>query len=474
MTRANALVIVVFTSERSRLKTGLSAICQQLRRCAAQAPRREAAGFVAVARLRARCALRCRCPGSDGRGMEQSIREHLSQEHVDASLSALDELSRIVSAAGPKGHAPRRSLVVRIGCVDHGAFLSPVLQGFSIAHATPEGVLTGPGDGELVYAVVLLQPVESQIRTVLSFLGTLIERQRLIARGEFEVTELEGAAQEVDRQTADLLDDRLRRDDWREVAASIRERAFASGFALETRVASPLLDPEEIATRSPVLRRVYNEIEPVRSMVDRVAGLFGSSLTIEGPGASEAAMSIAREILDLGDLRRYSAQLIRDVHVCGNGYLLLPPPSGPRLIMAEDISHDGRQWLVRGLRGHAAVPVEETSILHLQGMHQTSGRFGMSLLEPFVVHLAQIDIMREVIEDAVPLASAGDDRARQWATRIEPFARAHIVDAFTRIEGVLAGGAAGLPAPPADLYFPGHQLMGGAAPRLTYIPTTGE
>ena len=56
-------------------------------------------------------------------------------------------------------------------------------------------------------------------------------------------------------------------------------------------------------------------------------------------------MGVARDILDIGDLRRYSAHLIRDLHVCGNGYLLLPPPAGPRLLLAEDIWHDGQRWM---------------------------------------------------------------------------------------------------------------------------------
>ena len=144
---------------------------------------------------------------------------------------------------------PARDLLVRVGCVDHGAFLSPVLQGFSIFHATNDGVLTGPGDGELVYTVALMQPVELQIQTALSFFGTLIERQSLINGCDFEVTELERSAQDLDRQTMDLIDDRLRRDDWRAVAAEIGSRARASGFSLKATVASPLLGPAEIATR---------------------------------------------------------------------------------------------------------------------------------------------------------------------------------------------------------------------------------
>ena len=91
------------------------------------------------------------------------------------------------------------------------------------------------------------------------------------------------------------------------------------------------------------------------------------------------------------------------------------------------------------------------------------------------MHLAQIDLIREVIEEGVPAAaSSGDDRARQWATRIEPFARAQIADAFARVEEILAGGTSGLPEPPADLYFPGHELMNGSAPRLTYSAATRE
>src|SRR4051794_7051421 len=126
--------------------------------------------------------------------MELGAREMLSREHVDASLSGLNDLCEILSVKPTDVSSIQPLLKVRFGCLSDGGFLVSDLKGFSVARLDSKGLLIGPGHGELVYALVLLHPVEVQIHTALSFLGSLVERQALLSSGDYKVAELDSAA----------------------------------------------------------------------------------------------------------------------------------------------------------------------------------------------------------------------------------------------------------------------------------------
>jgi hypothetical protein len=72
-----------------------------------------------------------------------------------------------------------------------------------------------------------------------------------------------------------------------------------------------LMNAADLALRTPILRRVYNEMPEIRNAIDKVATMLSQSLMTVG-GGSEQVAAFARDLLDVGSTRTYLAHLARD------------------------------------------------------------------------------------------------------------------------------------------------------------------
>ena len=404
--------------------------------------------------------------------------------HMAASPAALTELARLTTAdPGPRGARP---LHVRLSHFEHGAALSLQLFGFSVLPATGEPVIrpTPPGmaarppaaglrppeavsaEHPLIYAVIANHSVPVQIEHTLAMLATLVARQELISAGkDLNVPEIDRVAAEVDTRATTAVTDMLRSQGWRAAAQAISARSAAAGLPLAVTYSPVLMDAGDLALRAPILRRVYNEMPEIRSAIDKVATTLSQSLMTIG-GDSERVAAFARNLLDAGSSRTYLAHLARDAFVCGNGYLSFGtvPDEDIRLLPPEQVMILNPDT-VRVTEG--SNHVIHSPVMHITGAEQQDSPYGLSILEPFVHLQTEREIMQETLETAqawnqIPVP----ETARTWALGNIPLARRRLKDIENKIAATLGASANLQVQPPADLYFPGYELMAPAAAGL--------
>lgn len=392
--------------------------------------------------------------------------------HVSASAHALDELATLISTPVRSGQGEPH--VVKFGNIDHGGLLNPLLYGFSMQDVSPAGEVggEGAGSGQLHYAVVVNQKVDIQIRTALEAVTNLLYRRELIEasrKRDGGLQDLIGTVSVADRQTSAGLDDQFRRSDWRNIARQIRERAIAAGVSLHVEFASPLLAQSAIRDRVPALRRVYNEFHIARETVDKVAAALSQGLRVAGGHLPEAAMHLADEMLDVGQVRTFLAHLARDAFVCGNGYLdMRTPTTGLRLLQPENVEHllSGALAITDRASGEQ-LTTEPTAILHLSAVTQPGSEMGLSILEPLMTMQVQQDVADTAVTEAVALATQqNSSKAMTWVDEVQSLAAETRAENKRRATDLLRGGSSALPDPPADLYFPGQTVMQPASPPL--------
>lgn len=404
--------------------------------------------------------------------------------HMAASAVALAELARLASV-GP-GQPGSRVLHVRLSHFEHGAALSLQLFGFFMLPAISEPVIApaAPGlppkppaagllppdkataDQPLIYAVTANHPVPVQVEHALATLAILVARQELTSGGTLQVPQIDVQADEADTRATAAVRDTLRSQGWRAAARAIGARSAAAGLPLAVTYAPVLMEASALALRAPILRRVYNEMPEVRRAVDKAATVLSQGLTTFG-GGSEQVASFARDILDVGSTRTYLAHLARDAFVCGNGYLSFGAVADEdvRLLQPEQVT----------ILGPHAVRVADgsTQAVHRPVMHMTGGGqqdsfYGLSILEPFV----GLQLDRELFQETIDIADAwtrgpAPKEAREQVQQNVPLARSRLEYVAKRITETLGGTAHLRAEPPADLYFPGHELMSPAAARLS-------
>ncbi len=222
------------------------------------------------------------------------------------------------------------------------------------------------------------------------------------------------------------------------------------------------MGPRDLAMRAPILRRVYNEMPEVRLAVDKAATLLSQGLTAVGTGSEQVA-SFARDLLDVGSTRTDLAHLARDAFVCGNGYLTFGevPDEDIRLLRPEQVTILGPTTVLVADGGTRAV---HRHVMHMTGGEQLNSPYGLSILEPFVnlqldreIHQLSLDIAEAWAYGPVP------EVARVRAQENVPLARRRLEHIGRQVTQTLGGTAHLRTEPPADLYFPGHELMAPAA-----------
>jgi hypothetical protein len=398
--------------------------------------------------------------------------QSLTAEHLAAASSALREVARLVSVEGQPGDRSVRR--VRVGHIDHGAFLSLELRSFAMMEVDQQGLLLDPDSGEVILAMVANHPVSVQITTLLAFLANFLARQDLTSEmrsGDRGIDDIDALALTADALATQQVEDDLRIGNWEQAARRLSSRASNSRFALEVRIAEPLMQPEEIALRVPLLRRVYNTQPRIREAIDRVTGL-SLALRIGGDDIPPEVFRQMQAQVDVGRLQKFIAHLMRDTFVCGNGYLAFSNSdhSPMRLLVPEFVRHvnDGYQ-LYDAVSGQ--FQLIEGQVLHLTGAKQVGSDYGLSLLEPFV----QIATTNETLDSAVndvALAQPPIDRvdeAAAWLKQVVDLRERTFADSAERIAETLGGATRSFRNPSGEeLYFPGLELMSNAAERLQF------
>jgi hypothetical protein len=402
----------------------------------------------------------------------------LTREHIEAATSALKSIAALASYPDESGQRSKRR--VRVGHIDHGAFLNLSLRSIAMLEVDKQGLLLdAAGSGEVVVAMVVNQPISLQITTLLEFLGAYLARQDLTSEmrsGGRDIGDVDALALSADAHAAQQVQDDLRSGSWEQAARRLADRARNDGFSLEIRFAEPLLEKHELDVRVPLLRRVYNTQSTVREAVDRVAGI-SLSLHLEGDDLPPDIFRRMEAQLDLGSMKRFSAHLLRDAFVCGNGYLAFGTgeQSPMRLLLPEFVRHVGKdRYEVRDNAATEYMPVEG-QVLHLPGAKQVGSDYGLSLLEPFLQISATNETMEGVVQDAALLQPPPGrvEEASAWLKQVIELRERTFSDSAERIVTLLGGSTRSFVDPLAeDLYFPGLQQMADAAERLQFRDAT--
>jgi hypothetical protein len=228
------------------------------------------------------------------------------------------------------------------------------------------------------------------------------------------------------------------------------------------------MDADALALRAPILRRVYNEMPEIHSAIDKVATMLSQGLITLG-GGSDRIAAFARNLLDAGSSRTYLAHLARDAFVCGNGYLSFGrvPDEDIRLLSPERVTILNPET-VRVSEGSSHVI--HSPVLHVTGAEQQGSPYGLSVLEPFVHLQTEREIMQETLEIAaaweqIPVPEA----ARTWAVSSVPLACRRLKDIGSKVTATLGASGNLQVEAPADLYFPGYELMAPAAAGLALV-----
>lgn len=399
----------------------------------------------------------------------------LTLEHIEAASAALKKIAALASCPDESGQRARRC--VRVGLVDHGAFLSLQLRSFAMMEVDQKGYLLNVADsGEVVLAMVANQPVSVQITTLLQFLETFLARQHLTAEirsGGRGIADIDAIALSADESATRQVQDDLRIGDWERTARRISDRARNDGYALEVRFAEPLLEKNQIDLRLPLLRHVYNTQEVVRKAVDRVAGI-SLSLHLAGDDVPPEAFRQTQALLDVSALQRFSAHLMRDAFVCGNGYLALGDDrnqSSMRLFLPELVRHVGEgHYEAREEPGGEFRPVVGY-VLHHTGARQVGSEYGLSLLEPFIQIAATNEALESGIHDVAMLQPPPHrvEEASAWLQHVISLRERTFAENAKRVATILGGATASLRDPSSEaLYFPGLAFMDNAAERLRF------
>lgn len=410
-----------------------------------------------------------------------------TRSHLIASTRALSDLASIISTAPSLDNGEGQ--YVRIGLFDHGSCLNQLAFGFAIQLGLgrivqpptaprmpappPAHVVQSPAsteDSPLLYAVVANHPVDVQIQHTISFLARLVGRRVLTSglSGD-SIKNVDVIGSQIDAQADQEVADLIRLQGWRAAANAVKVRAEASRSPLVVHAASPLMTHDQITRQVPIARRIYNESPSVRGAIDRLATQFSQGMNSMGGTNAETA-GFVRDFLDLGLSRTYTAHLVRDAYVCGNGYLLYGqvPDEDMRLLRPETVSirDDGTY-----LETTASGTLVHRKVMHMTGATQDNSPYGISLLEPFV----SLQLQREIAEHILACAAAWDtdevpDEVRQSQRARVPLAKrtlAKCEQSTREILGPILGDNMLKIAVPKGLYLQGFTNMSPSAQALT-------
>ncbi|WP_143465979.1 hypothetical protein [Kribbella sp. ALI-6-A] len=426
----------------------------------------------------------------------------ITAEHRSASSALLAELcSAVTSAADGKAD---RHLHVRVGHYEQPGFLNPKLYGFWLLpvrsgeaerHVIPgldrlgmdwaieqmadwttpealDSILNGtgvavqsPNDSSegtpSVWACVINSAIETQIESTLTALAMLLARQSLVQdmTAEQKVASIPEVAARVDEETTRLTSEEIRNNGWQSACRAIRSRAAASGFALHVEYRSPLLDAEQVRSRMPLTRHVYNASPIASTAIDKIVSVLTQGWTIVGPGP-EQILQKTRDMLELSGIPALTAHAVRDGFVCGMGVLSLEsvPIKNPWLIRPEEILELTSDYVIVE-REHGRDQI--SPILPMKGGIQIGSTLGLSILEPLVITTATRETFLHTLLSAKVMQNTPGARAQvgDWPERSHALAERQLTALAKTFEETFNPAALRMPAPKSALYSPGMELM---------------
>lgn len=385
------------------------------------------------------------------------------RDHIARSSQALEDLSLYVREL-PQGGAHD---ILRVSYC-HTLYtpgLPTELFAFHVWGVTHARALTEhfPPDDDVRYALIVNQPVPLQLEVALTFLFELLYRRRMtnaIDTGANPISKIDELTVAADEAARRELANRLQYG-WRDAARSAVEEANRLGVRL---VVSYQLDPlpeyRDIANRVPLLKRVYNEVRAAREFVDKTVSMItGPELTLRAKGGSEFMRSYVERQLSVLNVRQYFNHALRDGEVCGNGYVAFPDaePLVPIPLEPEFVQIVGDNRYVYARPGEP--PVEYRDLLHVTGTRQLSSPYGISILEPFLFVVRQLDVfqnVRELSEQALERPDLPSTARRTFEQHIALATRMG-EDIDDRVQRMVWFPRDHLPPPFDNLYLPGHE-----------------
>ncbi len=339
------------------------------------------------------------------------------------------------------------------------------LFGFNILAITEEGDLAEDprGDEEILYALIVNQPVELQRELVITFLNDLVGRQALLADVMAErrsFGDLPDLTLTADAASSEMSSETLRFS-LKHAADALKTRAAASGYRLEIRYRTdPLPQRDDVTRRMKLLRELYNTQPDVRQAVDGTVSLMGGKPPMLRGGSEEMRAWVQQHTTLLG-VRQFTNQASRDADVCGNGYLdfgFLGLDPTIRCLRPEDVEIAGPEQFV--LHGDAA-PRELGHVAHIRGLEQFGSPYGVSPWEPLLYTLQRKRMIDGVAALARSALGAGrvPESTRKEVESLVGVAEAIDRDTKQRLDQLLWFPRKRLAEVEGDLYFSGQELM---------------
>lgn len=385
-------------------------------------------------------------------------------EHIQASGKALAEIAAEFS--GGAGEA----LSVRLCSFRLDPLLSPNLFGFHVYEFDNAGnpLDSIGGDTILLYAVVVNHSISLQQEIAALFLMQLINRQarqrELNKAGDTDV-ELDIEMAKEDEAALQQLRERFNplTFSWRSLAQQAHSRASEAGIKLSVEYGADVFpDEQQIRNRIPWLRRIYNDVNGVRSAIDKLvsaAGKEGPSIRAAG-GSSQMRDFLQQWGSDM-DLQHYFNQAVRDAEVCGNGYAAMQTvdPVGFYNLRPETvaITPDGFE----ATTPDGPLVLRSEAVIHLTGIDQVQSPYGISMIEAFmpsVVAIARYDSIEKGGRHLLtrPQLPAELEKRAQGYINLAQRGRKNMEEA---INDLLWFPSDHLPEPATGLYFEGHSRM---------------
>lgn len=339
------------------------------------------------------------------------------------------------------------------------SFASPLLYLTPLTPIGDDGIAIDPftETATLHILVVANQPAELQIETVLSSLAQLISRQEHLAR--LKEKDASFATLEADTAQADVAGeaeaiDTLRYG-WRATAEQIARKAEQAGLGLEVSFEPAFASmATELKPRLPLLRRVYNEMDDVRALIDRmVAAIAARDSRVAG--GSESTRMFLQQRGSLMSMSQYFAQAVRDALVLGNGYVQFTEaePLGAFNLRPEASEPPSSKHAVHLIRKKGS-----RSPLHFTGFEQPHTAVGLGVCELMLRDLRTRDVVNDAIDDMkrfAPTHREAADKVREYAELAAEQDRSR----RGRVTELFGWWMDNAPEPPTDLYFDGQNLM---------------
>jgi hypothetical protein len=272
------------------------------------------------------------------------------------------------------------------------------------------------------------------------------------------IQDLDRVIHRVDASSRELVIDDLR-SGWELAAEGLALRAGESGLKLHVAYETTLLDRDQIVSRMPLMRRIYNTFPTVRRAIDITVGLLaGREPQVVARGGSEATRALFQQYTAVSSLTKFLNHAARDAFVCGNGYLAARPgePFSFYTVRPEDVYVLGPNRFARKVDDQ----LEEAHdiVLHLRGMDQFESPYGISMLEVFGGSIAQYDTFERAANFAQKtLESSSVEAQRMWAARVLEQRDRIASDREENFNEVLAAPLETGSDPIEDLYFEGYE-----------------